>query len=173
LEILALRQQVVVLNAHPRPQLNSLERLFWIALRRLWSDSKKVQLMVKPDTVVAWHRAGFGWYGRWHSRRRPGRPKIMPELCDLIRRLARENAGWGAPKIHGELLKLGFDVSESSRGISGGYTAEGSGQELVDLPSKPSRDHRGLRLFYRPHGDLPNALLPVRHRAQSASDPAI
>jgi hypothetical protein len=62
--------------------------------------------------VVAWHRAGFRWYWRWRSRRLLGRPKVTKELRDLIRRLARENAGWGAPKIHGELLKLGFEISK-------------------------------------------------------------
>jgi putative transposase len=73
-----------------------------------------VLVIVKPDTVVAWHRAGFRWYWRWRSRRRPGRPKITKEARELIRRLAQENSSWGAPKIHGELLKLGFEVSERS-----------------------------------------------------------
>ena len=81
-------------------------------LRRLWSGWKDVLLIVKPDTVVAWHRAGFRWYWRWKSRRLPGRRRITLEIRDLIRRLAEENVGWGAPKIHGELRKLGFEVSE-------------------------------------------------------------
>lgn len=115
LEVLALRQQVAVLKRkRPRPPLNSCDRLFWIALRRLWSGWKDVILIVKPDTVVAWQRTGFRWYWRWRSRGRPGRPKITNEIRDLIRRLAEENSGWGAPKIHGELLKLGFEVSERS-----------------------------------------------------------
>jgi len=69
-------------------------------------------VIVNPDAVVAWHRAGSRWYWRWRSRRRPGRPKITKEVRELIRRLAHENLDWGAPKIHGELLKLGFEVSE-------------------------------------------------------------
>ncbi len=81
-------------------------------LRRLWSGWKDVLLIVKPDTVVAWHRAGFRWYWRWKSRRLPGRRRITVEIRDLIRRLAEENRGWGAPRIHGELRKLGFEVSE-------------------------------------------------------------
>ena len=71
-------------------------------------------LIVKPETVVRWHRDGFRLYWRWRSRRRTGRPRISEEVRTLIRRLAAENADWGAPRIHGELLKLGFDVSERS-----------------------------------------------------------
>ena len=113
LEVLALRQQIIVLKRkRPRPPLNSLDRLFWISLRRFWPGWKNVLVVVKPDTVVAWHRAGFRWYWRWRSRPLPGRPKVTKELRDLIRRLARENPGWGAPKIHGELLKLGFEISK-------------------------------------------------------------
>jgi hypothetical protein len=113
LEIVALRQQVAVLKRkRPRPQMNSLDRLFWMALRRLWPGWKQVLVIVKPDTVVGWHRTAFRWYWRWRSRRRPGRPRISEELRVLISRLAQENPGWGAPKIHGELLKLGFDLCE-------------------------------------------------------------
>jgi putative transposase len=73
---------------------------------------KSVLLIVKPNTVIGWHRGGFRLYWRWRSRSRTGRPQISREIPDLIRRLANENSGWGAPKIHGELLKLGFKVSE-------------------------------------------------------------
>ena len=113
LEILALRQQVAVLKRkRPRPTLNSLDRLFWTFLRGSWSRWKEVLVIVKPETVIAWHRAGFRLYWRWRSRPRGGRPKITEEVRNLIRRLAEENTGWGAPRIHGELLKLGFSVSE-------------------------------------------------------------
>ena len=113
LEILALRQQVAILKRkRPRPLLNSSDRLFWVLLRQCWSSWKSVLIVVKPDTVVGWHRAGFRWYWRWKCRRRQGRPRITTEIRELIMRLAAENTGWGAPKIHGELLKLGFDVSE-------------------------------------------------------------
>jgi putative transposase len=115
LELLALRQQIVVLKRkRPRPPLNSFDRLFWISLHRLWPGWKNVLIIVKPDTVVAWHRSGFRWYWRWRSRRGLGRPKISSEVRELIKRLAQENSGWGAPKIQGELLKLGFEVSERS-----------------------------------------------------------
>ena len=115
LEVLALRQQVAVLKRkRPRPPLNSFDRLFWTILRRIWSRWTDVLVIVKPDTVVGWHRTGFRWYWRWRSCSRQGRPKITDEVRGLIRRLAEENPNWGAPKIHGELGKLGFVVSERS-----------------------------------------------------------
>jgi len=113
LEVLALRQQVAVLKRkRPQPRLHRLDRLFWTTLRHLWSGWADVLVIVKPETVVGWHRAGFRLYWRWRSRRRGGRPKITEEIHALIRRMAAENPVWGAPKIHGELQKLGFVVSE-------------------------------------------------------------
>jgi len=115
LEILALRQQLVVLKRkRPRPPLRGLDRLFWTLLRRFWSRWTEVLVIVKPDTVVGWHRMGFRRYWRWRSRRLGGRPKISEEIRGLVRRLAEENPDWGAPKVHGELLKLGIVVSERS-----------------------------------------------------------
>lgn len=113
LEVLALRQQVAVLKRkRPGPTLNSLDRFFWTTLRRFWSRWTDVLVIVKPETVVGWHRTGFRLYWRWRSRPRGGRPKITEELRALIRRLAAENPGWGAPKIHGELQRLGLVVAE-------------------------------------------------------------
>ena len=113
LEILALRQQLAVLKrTRPRPRLNSVDRLFWTTLRRVWSRWAEVLVVVKPETVVGWHRAGFRLFWRWRSRARGGRPKTTAEIRALIRHLADENSTWGAPKVHGELLKLGFVVSE-------------------------------------------------------------
>ena len=116
LEILALRQQVAVLKRKRlRPKLSALDRLFWTMLRRGWPRWAEVLLIVKPETVVGWHRAGFRLYWRWRSRGPAGgRAKITQEIQELIRRMARENPTWGAPKIHGELLKLGFVLSERS-----------------------------------------------------------
>ena len=96
----------------PRPPLDSGDRLFWTTLRRFWSRWTDVLLIVKPETVVGWHRAGFRLYWRWRCRPRGGRPRITQELRDLIGRLAQENADWGAPKIHAELQKLGFSLVE-------------------------------------------------------------
>src|SRR5437870_3778960 len=115
LEILALRQQVAVLKRkRPRPCLNSFDRIFWTALQRLWSRWTDVLVIVKPETVIGWHRAGFRLYWRWRSRTSGGRPKISGEIRALIQRLAQENRDWGAPRIHGELQKLGFVVAERS-----------------------------------------------------------
>jgi transposase InsO family protein len=117
LEVLALRQQVAVLKRRrPRPPLNFLDRLFWTVLRQTWARWKDALVIVKPETVVGWHRAGFRLYWRWRSRPRGGRPRIAEELRLLIRRLAQDNPDWGAPKIHGELLKLGFVLDERTVG---------------------------------------------------------
>ena len=114
LEIVALRQQVIVLKRkHPRSRLSVWDQVFWVFLRRVWSRWAEVLVVVKPETVVRWHRAGFRLYWRWLSRRRElGRPRIGSEIRQLIARMASENPLWGAPRIHGELVKLGFDVSE-------------------------------------------------------------
>ena len=112
-KILALRQQIAVLKRkRPRPKLNSLDRLIWTTLHRFWSRWPDVLVIVKPETVIGWHRAGFCLYWRWRFQPRGGRPRISGEIRDLIRRMAEENVGWGAPKIHGELQKLGFQISE-------------------------------------------------------------
>ena len=86
-------------------------------MRHFWSRWSDVLVIVKPETVINWHRAGFRLYWRWRSRPRGGRPKVTDEIRALIQRLAEENPDWGAPKVHGELLKLGFDVSE--RAVAG------------------------------------------------------
>ena len=115
LEILALRQQVAVLKRkRPRPPLSAGDRLFRTTLRRVWRRWADVLLIVKSETVVGWHRAGFSLYWRWRSRPRGGRPRITRELRDLISRLAQENPDWGAPKNHAELQKLGFAIAERS-----------------------------------------------------------
>jgi hypothetical protein len=113
LEVLALRQQVAVFKRkRPRPALHGLDRLFWTILRQIWPRWSDVLLIVKPETVVRWHRAGFRLFWRWRSRPSGGRPKISAEVRTLIRRMAMENPSWGAPMIHGELLKIGFEIAE-------------------------------------------------------------
>ncbi len=115
LENLALRQQLVVLKQkHPRPQLSWRDRIFWVCLRLLWSKWSEALMIVKPETVVSWHRQGFRLYWRWKSSsgRKRGRPLTTSEIRELIGRMARENPTWGAPRIHGELLELGFNISE-------------------------------------------------------------
>src|SRR5215467_3458106 len=115
LENLALRQQLLALHTRRRRRrLSSLHKLFWIALRSRWSGWRRPLVLVKPRTVVAWHRAGFRLYWRWLSRakRVGGRKPVSKSVQALIFRMASENPTWGAPRIHGELLKLGFDLSE-------------------------------------------------------------
>jgi hypothetical protein len=115
LENLTLRQQLAAFaHSGRRPMIRATDRLLWIALRRLWSRWTEVLRFVKPETVIRWHRAGFRFYWTWLSRRRrrPGRPAIDRGIRDLIRRMVTENSTWGAPRIHGELLMLGFNVSE-------------------------------------------------------------
>jgi putative transposase len=117
LENLALRHQIGVLqrSVRKRPKLTPRDRLLWVWLSRIWSDWRSALAIVKPETVVAWHRAGFRLFWTWKVRHgQPGRPIISREIRDLIRKMCRENPGWGAPRIHGELLKLGIDVGESS-----------------------------------------------------------
>jgi transposase InsO family protein len=115
LENLALRQQLLALRAkRPRRRLGTLDKLFWVMLRKAWSGWKRPLIVVAPQTVVRWHKAGFRLYWAWLSRHRPlgGRRPLRKELRDLVFRMVAENASWGAPRIHGELLKLGFEVSE-------------------------------------------------------------
>ncbi len=97
IEVAALRHQLEVLKAkRPRPHLTNSDRAFWIAVRRLWSGWTNALVIVKPETVVRWHRSGFRAFWRWKSRRRVGRPRVDSEIRDLILRMARENR-WGAP----------------------------------------------------------------------------
>ena len=115
LENLALRQQLTVLKrCNPRPGLGNFDRLFWIVARRLWSGWKQSLILVTPETVVRWHRAGFRRYWKLVSRATGpvGRRPPSKEVRDLIFRMVAENPTWGAPRIHGELLMLGFEVSQ-------------------------------------------------------------
>jgi putative transposase len=115
LENLALRQQLAVLKRkHPRPRMGGVDKIFWVFARRFWGAWKQSLVLVHPETVVRWHRAGFRTYWRLISRVRQqvGRKPIAKEVRDLIFRMMAENPTWGAPRIHGELLMLGFDVSE-------------------------------------------------------------
>jgi hypothetical protein len=111
-----LRHQLNVLRRklHGRVRLTNHDRLFFIQLYRWFPSILKVLTIIRPETLVRWHRAGFRWYWRWKSRPQGGRPQIDTELRGLIRRMSVENPLWGAPRIHGELLKLGFEVAQSS-----------------------------------------------------------
>ena len=110
-----MRQQLAVLrrSAPKRLKLTPADRLFWVLLRRMWADWKSALLIVRAETVVAWHRRGFRWFWTWRIHRgKPGRPAVPQEVRDLIRMMSCNNSGWGAPRIHGELLKLGIVITE-------------------------------------------------------------
>jgi hypothetical protein len=118
LEIVALRHQLGVLHrSAKRPKLTHSDRFLWAWLCGVWPDWRSALVIVKPETVIAWHRTGFRlfWTGKVRCGR-PGRPAVPPDVRELIRRMSRENPLWGAPRIHGELLKLGIDVGETSVG---------------------------------------------------------
>ena len=110
LETLALRHQLGVL-ARSNTRLCPVDRLFWLFLRWLWPRWREALVLIQPATVDRWHREGVRQCWRRRSRR-PGRPRIDSTCRDLIRRMAAENCLWGAPRIHGELLKLGITISE-------------------------------------------------------------
>ena len=112
----ALRQQLVVLQrkVKSRVALSNGDRLFFVQLYQWFPSILEIITIIQPETLVRWHRAGFRRYWRWKSRRRGGRPQIHTELRALIRQMSAENRLWGAPRIHGELLKLGFEISQST-----------------------------------------------------------
>jgi hypothetical protein len=114
LENLALRHQLHVLRRRRpgRLRLFAIDRLLWVLLYRVWPRCLKVMVLVKPATVIQWHRQGFRLFWRWRSR--SGRASIDREIRDLIRQMSTANPLWGAPRIHGELLKLGIEVSQAT-----------------------------------------------------------
>src|SRR5271166_2476730 len=115
-EILFLRHQLnIALGRRPaRLRLRGSDRALLVWMTRLWPSLLGMARVVEPATILRWHRAGFRSYWRWKSRKRAGRPRIDRDLRDLIRRMSKENPLWGAPRIHGELLKLGFELAEST-----------------------------------------------------------
>ena len=117
LEILALRQQLAMISArdHKRLRFRRRDRLLWVWLYRIWPDCLQTLVVFRPDTLARWHRKGFRNYWAWKSRRRPsGRPPVAGEIRELIRRMSRDNIGWGAPRIHGELKMLGIDIAQAT-----------------------------------------------------------
>jgi putative transposase len=116
LEILALRHQIGVLQRSvKRPKLTAADRFLWAWLSSVWNGWESRVSIVKAATVIGWQRKGFGLFWSWKIRHgKPGRPTVPKEIQELIRMLSRENPLWGAPHIHGELLKLGIDIGETS-----------------------------------------------------------
>jgi len=116
LEILALRHQLHVLprSRRRRVHLTQADRLLWVWLSRIWAEWRSTIVIVRPETVIARHRRAFRQFWTWKSRPRFGRPGVTSDVRALIRTMSQANALWGAPRIHGELLKLGIDVSQAS-----------------------------------------------------------
>src|ERR1700680_3695591 len=116
-EILALRHQLQILqraNRNHRFKLSAADRTLWVWLSRFWPGWRSALWIVKPETVIAGHRKGFRLYWTWKSRVPNGRPSVPQEIRDLIRRMRLANPRWGAPRIHGEMLKLGIEVSQGT-----------------------------------------------------------
>ena len=115
-ENLFLRHQLSIALRHapPRPRLRGSDRALLVWMTQLWPSLLGAARVVQPDTILRWHRAGFKAFWRWKSRNRAGRPRIDRALRDLIRRMSKENPKWGASRIHGELLMLGFEVAQST-----------------------------------------------------------
>src|SRR5262245_13993069 len=112
-ENLALRQQLAVFNRKiHRPQLRRRDRFFWVILSQLCKNWREFLIIVKPETVIKWHRQGFKLYWRWKSKAPVGRPKIDKEIREPIKRMSLENPLWGTPRIQSELRLLGFDLAE-------------------------------------------------------------
>ena len=117
IEILALRHQLTVLQrrTNKRPNLRAADRLLWVLLSRLWGQWRSALIILKPGTVIGWQRKGFRLYWRWKSRAgKSGRPCVNLEIQELIRQMSTANPLWGAPRIHGELLKLGIEISQAT-----------------------------------------------------------
>jgi putative transposase len=116
IEVLALRHQLHVLerSRSRRLGLTRADRLLWVWLSRVWNDWRAALFIVRPETVIAWHRRGFRVFWTWKSRRRLGRPTVPVDVRTLIRTMSAANPLWGAPRIHGELLKLGIDIGQAS-----------------------------------------------------------
>ena len=124
----------------PRPLLRKADRVFWVILSCLWPGWRHALVIVRPETVIGWHRKGFRLFWTWKWRRgKPGRPPVSWEIRHLVRRMSRENTRWGAPRIDGELLKLGFSISQAA--VS---------KYMVRYPSPPSQS---WRTFLTNHAD--------------------
>jgi hypothetical protein len=157
-EILALRQQLAILNrAAKRPSLRFQDRLFWVTLAKCWQDWRSALLIVKPETVIKWHRQGFRLYWRWKSKTgRPGRPRIDAEIRELIRRISQENPLWGTPRIQSELSLLGFEVAESTVAKYRIKTPKPSSQTWKTFLSNHARDIIGINFFTVPTATFRN-----------------
>ena len=139
----ALRHQVMVLRRQARSQiqLTNFDRLFLVQLYHWFPSILRVLAIVQPETVIRWHRTGFRCYWRWKSRSRGGRPQIDAGLRALVQQMSIDKPLWGEPRIHGELLKLGFEVAQST--VANHGQAMGAAQPgMAQLSAEPCPRHR-------------------------------
>ena len=118
------------------PRLRQRDRILWVWLSRFWANWRSCMIIVKPDTVVRWHRDGFRLYWRWKSRSKPGRPRIHAEIRKLIRPMSRDNATWGSPRIQSELALLGCRERRACPQRSSGLTHAFGEEKGVSRPSR-------------------------------------
>src|SRR6516165_3672188 len=163
-EMAFLRQQLVVLqrSAPARLRLRAADRVIFVWLYRRFPSLLEAAVVFKPETLVRWHRSGFRLYWRCKSRRRVGRPAVPADIRDLIRTISRDNPLWGAPRIHGELLKLGIDIAQSTvakymsrchgprspgwQAFLRNHTAHIAGNDLfVGSPARSPKHSHGMR----------------------------
>ena len=169
-ENLVLRHQLAVLTrpTRQRPRLRARDKAFWVLIRRLWRDWRGHLVLVRPETVVGWHRRGWRRFWRWRSRG-GGRPRLSAEVRELIATMARENPAWGSERIRGELLKLGIAVSKRSVQR---YRGRGRPARRARPGGPSSRttaaQHLGGRPVHRPDPDLQDAVRPAVHRPRPA-----
>jgi hypothetical protein len=169
-EIVLLRHQLSVLRQRvpSKPKLTVADRLLFVWLYRLFPSVLNAVTIVQPETVIRWHRTGFRLYWRWRSRTRGGRPRIPGEIRRLIREMSLANRLWGAPRIHGELLKLGIEVAQSTVAR---YMEEWARTvaELEDFPSQSCGRHRRDGLSDRPDSRLQVAIRVGHPQARTAA----
>jgi len=176
LEIIALRHQLAVLTlSTKRARLHATDRLFWVLLRRFFPRWSGSLLIIKPETVVAWHRKAFRTYWRFRSQpKKVGRPSTSTEIRAMVERMARENPTWGAPRVHGELLKLGVQVSRAHRlAVSVPFTSERQRRPtLADVPQQsPGGDCRD-GFVHRHHTQFPDSVWPVSDPSPPSRNPS-
>ncbi len=174
LEVLALHHQPQVLqrsHSH-RLALGKVDRCLWIWLSRVWANWRTALVIVQPETVIAWHRRGFRLFWAWKSRRRIGRPPVPSDVRDLIQTMSQDNPLWGAPRIHGELLKLGVAVSQATVAEYMARSSPSPSQSWRTFLANHVQPNRRRRFLCRPDCHLPTVVCPGDPRARAPSNHA-
>src|SRR5882757_2298450 len=166
-EILTLRQQIIVLRrtAPKKQSFGAIDRLVFVGLYRFFPRVLDALAIVRPGTVIKWHRAGFRLYWRWKSRPRGGRPTVPLEVRNLIREMSIANPLWGAPRIHGELLKLDIAIGQTSVAKYVAKAKRSAVPRVEDVPPQSCRRHRRDGSVRRADNLVPPALWFVDHGA--------